>query len=79
MPVGLIILMVAIGVVLLVAFFYLIFNPRSMSVSGPNSDLRFVGFALLLIVMTSGTIGFWLVLGKADEIDLQNLLHVAFG
>lgn len=79
MSVGLIILLVAIGVVLLVAFFYLIFNPRSMSASGPNSDLRFVGFALLLIVMTSGTIGFWLVLGKADEIDLQNLLHVAFG
>lgn len=77
MSVSLIILLITIGVVVLTAAFYLIFNPRSMSATGPNSDLRFVGLALLLIIMTAGTFGIWWVLGKADELELsQNLLRL---
>ncbi len=53
-----------IGAVLVTTLIYLAINPRSVAIKGESADLRYIGFALLLIILSAGTIASLLYLGK---------------
>ena len=45
-------------------------NPKAASSGGETADLRFVGYALVLIIITAVTLLSLLLLGKIDEVKL---------
>lgn len=59
-----------IGSILITALIYLALNPKSVEVEGETADLRFVGFALILIILTAATVAAMLLLGKIDEVKM---------
>ncbi|GEM88047.1 hypothetical protein [Meiothermus granaticius] len=56
-----------IGVVLVTTLLYLALRPRSVEYEGEGADLRFIGFALLLIILTAATILVMLLLGRVGQ------------
>lgn len=55
-----------IGSILVTWLLYMALRPASMEVEGEGADLRFVGFALVLIILTAGTVASMLYLGKIN-------------
>lgn len=55
-----------IGSILVTWLLYMALRPHSMQVESEGADLRFVGFALILIILTAGTVASMLYLGKID-------------
>lgn len=60
-------LIFVIGSILVTSLIYLAINPRSVNVEGEGADLRYIGFALVLIILSAATIGAMLMLGKAHN------------
>jgi hypothetical protein len=61
-------LIFVIGSILVTSLIYLAINPRSINIEGEGADLRYIGFALLLIILSAATIGAMLLLGKAHNV-----------
>lgn len=59
-----------IGAVLVTSLIYAALNPRAAASGGENPDLRFIGYALVLIIITAITVVSLLLLGKIDEVKL---------
>jgi hypothetical protein len=55
-----------IGAVLITTLLYLALNPKTLELGGEGADLRYIGFALLLIILSAATLGSMLVLGKLN-------------
>ncbi len=53
-----------IGAIMVTWLLYTALRPSSIEVEGEGADLRFVGFALVLIILTAGTLASMLFLGK---------------
>lgn len=56
-----------IGAVLVTTLLFLALRPRSVEYGGEGADLRFIGFALVLIILTAGTVLSILLLGRLDQ------------
>ena len=61
------IILFTIGAVLITSLMYLALNPRSLELGGEGADLRYIAFALVLIILSAATIGSMLVLGKLNQ------------
>lgn len=61
------VLIFVIGSVLVTGLIYLAINPRSVNVEGEGADLRYIGFALVLIILSAAAIGAMLMLGKTYD------------
>lgn len=57
-----------IGSILVTWLLYLALRPRTFEVEGEGADLRYIGMALILIIITAATITSMLYLGKIDEV-----------
>lgn len=55
-----------IGSILVTFLLFLALRPKSIEVESEGADLRYIGFALVLIILTAGTVMSLLILGKAD-------------
>ncbi len=60
-----------IGSILVTWLLYLALRPRTLEVESEGADLRYVGMALVLIIITAATITSMLYLGKIDEAVLR--------
>lgn len=56
------------GGILVTWLLYMALRPASMESGGEGADLRFVGFALILIILTAATVASMLYLGKLDDL-----------
>jgi len=54
-----------IGAILVTSLLYLALRPKSIEVEGEGADLRYIGFALALIILTAFTVFSLLYLGKS--------------
>ena len=53
----------AIGSILITWLLYLALRPRTLEVESEGADLRYIGMALMVMILTAGTVGSMLVLG----------------
>mgnify|MGYP001770850616 CR=1 FL=1 len=60
-----------VGSVLVTTLLYLALRPRSVEYDSEGADLRFIGFALVLIILTAGTVLSILMLGRIDQATIQ--------
>ncbi|WP_299428890.1 hypothetical protein [uncultured Meiothermus sp.] len=59
------------GSILVTWLLYLALRPRALEVESEGADLRYVGMALVLIILTAATITSMLLLGKVDEAVIR--------
>lgn len=59
-----------IGATLVTALIYAALNPKAAASGGETADLRYIGYALVLIILTAVTVLSLLLLGKIDEVKL---------
>ena len=55
-----------IGSILVTFLLFLSLRPKAIEVESEGADLRYIGFALVLIILTAGTVMSLLILGKVD-------------
>jgi hypothetical protein len=53
-----------VGAILVTWLLFTALRPSSIEIEGETADLRFVGYALVLIVLTAVTVAAMLILGK---------------
>lgn len=61
----------SVGSVLVTTLLYLALRPRSLEYESEGADLRFIGFALVLIILTAGTLLSMFLLGRIDQATIQ--------
>lgn len=60
-----------IGSILVTWLLYLALRPRTLEVESEVADLRYIGMALILIILTATTVAAMLILGKLDKINIS--------
>ncbi|MCL4454748.1 MAG: hypothetical protein M1369_00755 [Deinococcus sp.] len=55
----------AIGALVVIGLLFTALGLKNVSAGGQTADLRYVGFALVLIILSALTVGSMLILGKA--------------
>ncbi len=60
-----------IGSILVTWLLYLALRPRTLEVESEGADLRYIGMALLLIILTAATVAAMLILGKLDKVNIS--------
>ncbi len=59
-----------IGSILVTWLLYLALRPRTLEVESEGADLRYIGMALVLIILTAATITSMLLLGKLGQATI---------
>jgi len=60
-----------IGAVLVTTLLYLALRPRSVEYESEGADLRFIGFALVLIILTAATLLSMFLLGRVGQAGFR--------
>lgn len=60
-----------IGSILVTWLLYLALRPRALEVESEGADLRYIGMALVLIILTAATVASMLILGKLGEAAIR--------
>ncbi|GIW27967.1 MAG: hypothetical protein ACK40N_02805 [Meiothermus ruber] len=60
-----------IGSILVTWLLYLALRPRTLEVESEAADLRYIGMALILIILTATTVAAMLILGKLDKVNIS--------
>jgi len=61
----------AIGSILVTWLLYLALRPRALEVESETADLRYIGVALVLIILTAATVASMLLLGKLGQVSIS--------
>ena len=62
-------LLFTIGAIVVTWLLFVALRPSNMERGGETADLRFIGFALVLIILSAATIASMLILGKSDIVQ----------
>ncbi|MDX2008314.1 MAG: hypothetical protein SFU83_23970 [Meiothermus sp.] len=62
-------LLFTVGAIVVTWLLYVALRPANMERGGEGDDLRFIGFALVLIILSAITIASMLILGKSDVVQ----------
>lgn len=60
-----------VGSILVTWLLYLALRPRTLEVEGEAADLRYIGMALVLIILTATTVAAMLILGKLGKATIS--------
>lgn len=63
--------MFTVGAIVVTWLLFVALRPSNMERGGEGDDLRFIGFALVLIILSAVTITSMLILGKADITTIR--------
>ncbi|RDI95679.1 hypothetical protein DV704_05220 [Meiothermus sp. QL-1] len=60
-----------IGSILVTWLLYLALRPRAVEAESEFADLKYIGLALVLIILTAATVASILILGKLGQVTLS--------
>ena len=64
-------LLFTLGAIVVTWLLFVALRPSNMERGGEGDDLRYIGFALVLIIISAATIASMLILGKADIATIR--------